>query len=253
MVGPISTNQKTSDLVHEAAMEETAAVLQRLRTSPAGLTEAGGAIRLEKHGLNEVAHEKQQSWLQRFYIAARNPLVILLTILAILSFATGDFRAGTVMLVMVVLGLSLRFIQETKADNAAAKLKAMISVTATAIRDGQAKEIPLQQLVPGDVVKLSAGDMIPGDVRLLSAKDLFIIQATLTGESMPVEKTDACDPREKVSSIQHSNICFLGTSVESGSATGVIVATGAQTYFGKMRSEEHTSELQSRQYLVCRL
>ena len=234
MVGPISTNQKTSDLVHEAAMEETAAVLQRLRTSPAGLTEAEAAIRLEKHGLNEVAHEKQQSWLQRFYIAARNPLVILLTILAILSFATGDFRAGTVMLGMVVLGLSLRFIQETKADNAAAKLKAMISVTATAIRDGQAKEIPLQQLVPGDVVKLSAGDMIPGDVRLLSAKDLFIIQATLTGESMPVEKTDARDPREKVSSIEHSNICFLGTSVESGSATGVIVATGAQTYFGKM-------------------
>src|ERR1035437_6903430 len=234
MVGPISTNQKTSDLVHEAAMEETAAVLQRLRTSPAGLTEADAPLGLDKHCLNEVAHEKQQSWLQRFYIAARNPLVILLTILAILSFATGDFRAGTVMLVMVVLGLSLRFIQETKADNAAGKLKAMISVTATAIRDGQAKEIPLQQLVPGDVVKLSAGDMIPGDVRLLSAKDLFIIQATLTGESMPVEKTDARDPREKVSSIQHSNICFLGTSVESGSATGVIVATGAQTYFGKM-------------------
>ena len=135
---------------------------------------------------------------------------------------------------MVVLGVSLRFIQETKADNAAAKLKAMIKVTATVIRDGQAREIPLHQLVPGDMVKLSAGDMIPGDVRLIAAKDLFIIQATLTGESMPVEKTDARDSRTNVSSIEHSNICFLGTSVESGSATGVIVATGAQTYFGKM-------------------
>jgi len=132
--------------------------------------------------------------------------------------------------------VSLRFVQETRADNAAAKLKAMIKVTATVIRDGQPREIPLQQLVPGDVVKLSAGDMIPGDVRLLSAKDLFIIQATLTGESMPVEKTDAHDPRENVSSIEHTNICFLGTSVESGSASGVIVATGAQTYFGKMAS-----------------
>ena len=85
------------------------------------------------------------------------------------------------------------------------------------MRDGQPKEVPLQHLVPGDVVRLSAGDMVPGDVRLLAAKDLFIIQATLTGESMPVEKTDARDSREKVSSIEHSNICFLGTSVESGS------------------------------------
>jgi len=234
MAGPILTNQKTSDFVHAAAMEESSAVLQRLGTSSAGLSEAEAATRLEQYGLNEVAHEKQQSWLQRFYIAARNPLVILLTVLATISYATGDLRAGTVMLLMVVLGLALRFIQETKADNAAAKLKAMIKVTATVIRDGEVREIPLKELVPGDVVKLSAGDMVPGDVRLLSAKDLFIIQATLTGESMPVEKTDACDPREKVSSIEHSNICFLGTSVESGSATGVIVATGAQTYFGKM-------------------
>ena len=88
--------------------------------------------------------------------------------------------------------------------------------------------------MPGDVVKLSAGDMIPGDVRLISAKDLFVIQATLTGESLPVEKTDARDARPNVSAIEHTNICFLGTSVESGSATAVIVATGAQTYFGKM-------------------
>jgi Mg2+-importing ATPase len=86
-------------------------------------------------------------------------------------------------------GCFLRFVQETKADNAAAKLKAMIKVTATVLRDGQPREIPLKELVPGDVVKLSAGDMIPGDVRLLSAKDLFVIQATLTGESLPVEKT----------------------------------------------------------------
>src|ERR1039458_1046010 len=229
-----SSNQKASDFVHGTAVDEASAVLQRLGTSPAGLSEAEAAIRLEKHGLNEVAHEKQQSWLQRFYIAARNPLVILLTILAILSFATGDFRAGTMMLLMVVLGVSLRFVQETKADNAAANLKAMIKVTATAMRDGQAKEIPLQQLVPGDVVKLSAGDMIPGDVRLLSAKDLFIIQATLTGESMPVEKTDARDARPNVSSIERTNICFLGTSVESGAATAVIVARSPQNNFGKL-------------------
>src|SRR5204863_8858676 len=156
-------------------------VFQMLGTAATGLTEAEAAQRLEKYGANEVAYEKRHSWWHRLYTASRNPLVILLTVLAVVSFATGDVRAGTVMLLMVVLGLSLRFIQETKADSAAAKLKAMISVTATVVRDGQPREIPLQHLVPGDVVKLSAGDMIPGDVRLVLAKDLFIIQATLTG------------------------------------------------------------------------
>src|SRR6202012_2564029 len=130
----------------------------------------------------------------------------------------------------------LRFVQETKADNAAAKLKAMIKVTATVLRGGQLTEIPLRDLVPGDVVKLSAGDMIPGDVRLIAAKDLFVIQATLTGESLPVEKTDARDPRTGIQPIEYTNLCFLGTSVESGSATAVSVATGTQTYFGKMAS-----------------
>jgi Mg2+-importing ATPase len=138
------------------------------------------------------------------------------------------------MMLMVVLGISLRFVQETRADNAAAKLKAMITVTATVVRNGQAREIPLSDLVPGDVLRLSAGDMIPGDVRLISAKDLFVIQATLTGESLPVEKTDAPDKRENVSALERSNLCFLGTSVESGSAIAVIIATGEQTYFGKV-------------------
>lgn len=166
----------------------------------------------------------------------RNPLVILLTILATLSYLTDDFAGGTVMLVMVVLGVLLRFIQETKAGNAAAKLKAMIKVTATVVRDEKQREIPPQQLVPGDIVKLSAGDMIPGDVRLIAAKDLFIIQGTLTGESLPVEKSDARDARTNISSIEHTNICFLDPSVESGAATAVVVTTGTQTYFGKMAS-----------------
>ncbi|HEV2695092.1 MAG TPA: magnesium-translocating P-type ATPase, partial [Verrucomicrobiae bacterium] len=199
-----------------------------------GLGEEDAAERLEVFGPNEVAQERKHEWLHRFWTAIRNPLVILLTVLATISYATGDMRAGTVMLLMVILGVSLRFVQETKADNAAAKLKAMIKVTATVLREGKTREIPLQQLVPGDIVKLSAGDMIPGDVRLIAAKDLFIIQGTLTGESLPVEKSEARDLRPNVSSIEHTNICFLGTSVESGAATAVIVATGVQTYFGKM-------------------
>jgi len=234
LTSPNNTSQ--SDTAREAATKDIAEVLRSFGTSPAGLTEEEAAARLEQYGPNEVGREKHEGWLQRLYLAARNPLVILLTILATISFVApeGDPRAGVMMLLMVVLGLSLRFIQETKADTAAAKLKAMISVTATVVRNGQTRELPLQQLVPGDIVKLSAGDMIPGDVRLLSAKDLFVIQATLTGESMPVEKTDAADLRGNVSSIERCNSCFLGTSVESGSATAVIVSTGAQTYFGKV-------------------
>jgi len=224
--------------IQAAAMKESGEVLQALGTRAAGLTEDEAVARLAQYGPNEVTREKEASWLKRLWLAARNPLVVLLTTLAVVTFATATTRSdvvgGWVMLVMVGLGLSLRFIQETRADNAAAKLKAMIHVTATVVRGGLAREIPLNQLVPGDVVKLSAGDMIPGDVRLLSAKDLFVIQSTLTGESMPVEKTDARDTREKVSAVERTNLGFLGTSVESGSATAVIVATGPQTAFGKV-------------------
>jgi len=233
-------NRNTADLVRDAATGEAGDILSRLNTTPNGLSEAQATERMEEFGPNEVGQEKKHDWLWRIWVAVRNPLVILLSVLAIVTFATAegtsDMIGGWVMVLMVVLGVSLRFIQETKADNAAAKLKAMIKVTATVVRDGQTKEIALKELVPGDIVKLSAGDMIPGDVRLLSAKDLFIIQATLTGESLPVEKSDARDPRPNIQPIEHTNLCFLGTSVESGSATAVIVATGAQTYFGKMAS-----------------
>src|SRR5277367_4847045 len=235
-----SNGEPAADALAEAATKEASEVLQTLVTSANGLSELEVAARLEKYGPNEVAQEKKHGWLLRLWVAVRNPLVILLAIIATITFATAsetsDYIGGSVMVGMILLAGLLRLIQETKADNAAAKLKAMIKVTATALRDSQPREIPLRDLVPGDVVKLSAGDMIPGDVRLIAAKDLFVIQATLTGESLPVEKTDARDPRTNVQCIEHTNLCFLGTSVESGSATGVIVATGAQTYFGKMAS-----------------
>ncbi len=138
------------------------------------------------------------------------------------------------MMMMVLLGVSLRFWQESKAETAAAKLKAMISVTATVVRDGAAREVPLTQLVPGDVVKLAAGDMIPADLRLLTCKDLFLTQASLTGESFPVEKFDAPEPADERAPLERKNICFLGTSVESGTATGLVAATGSSTYLGGM-------------------
>ncbi len=227
---------EVSRSVDELATMGLQALFQRLATAEAGLDEEEAATRLDQIGPNEVAAEKEHTWVHRLFTASRNPLVILLTVLATVSYATGDFRAGTVMLLMVILGLGLRFVQESRADAAAAKLKAMISVTATVVRGGEAKEIPIRQLVPGDIVQLSAGDMIPADVRLISAKDLFIIQATLTGESLPVEKMEAPDTRQGVSLLERSNICFLGTSVESGTAKAVVIETGSKTYFGQIAS-----------------
>jgi P-type Mg2+ transporter len=223
-----------SPLLAEMARKEGKEALLQFGTPPEGLSQEEAEKRLAQHGYNEVAQEKRHGWLWRLGSAVRNPLVILLSVLAVIAFATSDLRAGTVMTLMVLLGVSLRFVQESRADAAATRLKAMISVTATVWRDGQLKEIPLKELVPGDLIKLSAGDMIPADVRIMSSKDLFIIQASLTGESLPVEKTEAPDLTQGRSPLEMTNICFLGTSVESGTATAVVLATGAQTYFGSM-------------------
>jgi P-type Mg2+ transporter len=221
-----------SKQVDELATISVEALFQRLGTSESGLSEEEAERRLDQYGPNAVAEERARTWIHRLFTASRNPLVLLLTVLATISYATGDLRAGSVMLLMVILGLGLRFVQETRADAAAAKLKAMISVTATVVRNGEAREIPISQLVPGDIVQLSAGDMIPADVRLLSARDLFIVQATLTGESLPVEKIEVPDTRQGVVLLERHNVCFLGTSVESGAAKAVVIATGPNTYFG---------------------
>ncbi|MGD0812791.1 MAG: magnesium-translocating P-type ATPase [Verrucomicrobiota bacterium] len=240
---------KLSSCLADAARLETAEALRLLETSAEGLSETVACERLEEVGPNEVSREKRHDWLVRLWHAVRNPLVILLSILAIITFATAgepsDVAGGWIMVVMVILGVALRYIQESKADAAAAKLKAMINVTATVVRESKTREVPLRELVPGDIVKLSAGDMIPGDVRVLSCKDLFIIQATLTGESLPVEKFDARETRAGISPLELSNLCFLGTSVESGAATGLVVETGPQTYLGNIAQSIATQAIET--------
>lgn len=217
-----------------AAAAEPAVLMAKLGTDNSGLREEEAARRLEAHGLNVVTEEARHTRLKLLGRACLNPLVILLLALATVSFLTGDIRATVVMLIMVVLGVVLRFVQEARADDAAAKLKAMITVTATVVREGASREVPLAELVPGDLVKLSAGDMIPADLRVVSCKDLFVIQSTLTGESLPVEKFDGREDNGDRPIAELRNICFLGTSVESGSAMGVVVETGFRTYLGKM-------------------
>jgi Mg2+-importing ATPase len=227
-------NIRVSPAVLDAAGKDGDALLQSLHTTAEGLTQAEAEQRARTWGPNEVAQERRRGWFLRLLIIIRNPLVILLTALSTISYVTGDARAGTVMACMVVLSVTLRFVQEARADAAAAKLKAMIHVTATVIRDGKAREIPLRDLVPGDVIKLSAGDMIPGDVRVISAKDLFVSQGTLTGESFPIEKFHDSEPAASQSPTELKNICFMGTSVQSGTAAAVVVVTGARTYLGSM-------------------
>jgi P-type Mg2+ transporter len=227
---------RVAPVLVELASTETAGALKRLDTVATGLLEEEAERRLEQYGYNIVTPAEHRSKLTLLLHAILNPLVILLAVLSAVSFLTGDVGSGVVMLIMIVLGVSLRFWQESKADDAAAALKAMISVTATVVRGDTPREVPLSQLVPGDVVKLAAGDMIPADLRLLSCKDLFLIQSSLTGESFPVEKFDPPEPADGRSPLERKNICFLGTSVESGTAMGVIAATGSNTYLGGMAS-----------------
>ncbi len=233
---------RASQAVVNTATLDAAGVYARLRTRPEGLTAEEATARLAEHGPNVLAKDQRPGLLRLFSRAVLNPLVILLAVLAAVSFATGDPRAATMMLLMIALSVGLKLIQETKANNAAAKLKAMISVKSTVLRDGVAQELPVSQLVPGDVVHLAAGDMIPGDVRVVQAKDLFVIQSSLTGESFPVEKFVVEKKVDTSSPLELTSIAFLGTSVGSGAATAVVVSTGKETYLGGMADalQEHT-------------
>jgi len=225
---------EVSQRVAESASLEASVLLEQLKTSLDGLSEEEAARRLEEHGPNALASDQQRGLTLLLWRSILNPLVILLVALAGVSFITGDVRAATMMLVMIVLGVGLKLMQEARADTAAAKLKAMISVTATVLRGGQPRELPISRLVPGDIVTLAAGDMIPADVRILAAKDLFVTQSSLTGESFPVEKFEVERSSSSNNPVDLTSIAFLSTSVESGSATAVVVATGRETYLGNM-------------------
>ena len=225
---------EVSNKLLEKSRENIDTVLKELETRLDGLSQSEADSRLKKYGPNEIAREKRQSGLMRLLSNVKNPLVILLTALGVISFLTGDMRATVVIFVMVLLGVVLRFYQEMRADNAAEKLKAMVSNTATLVRGGKESEVPLKMLVPGDIIHLAAGDLVPADVRLLLAKDLFLNQSALTGESLPVEKKAAPVSADIQNPLELPNICFLGSNVESGSATAVVVHTGDQTYFGSL-------------------
>ena len=230
----VAAPEKSSAQLLEWARADCETVLKDLDSRLEGRTGDEAESGLRKSGTNEIGRTKRRSAAMRLFDGIRNPLVLLLVALGAISYLTGDLRSMLVILVMVVLGVVLRFFQEMRADKAAEKLQAMVTNTATVVRDGKDVELPMKMLVPGDVVRLAAGDMVPADVRVLSSKDLFLNQAALTGESLPVEKTAGKAPETVQNPLELPDICFMGSNVESGSATALVLRTGALTYFGAL-------------------
>lgn len=215
-----------------------------LKSNEGGLTTAQARERRNDSGLNEIAHEKAPGWYIQLFQAFVNPFIAVLLLLAIISLITDvllnaqqdrDYKTVIVIGTMVILSATLRFVQEFRSNNAAEKLKSMVTTTATVLRDDKKKEIDIKKLVPGDVIQLSAGDMIPADVRIMHSKDLFVSQAMLTGEALPVEKRETMvNDADKRSALELENICFMGTNVVSGTAMAIVVNTGGETYFGSL-------------------
>lgn len=258
-------SQTSSDIkaIHEA-QHSLDSILSKFQSSLSGLTQENAKSRLEEYGKNEVAREKVPSVFMQLLMAFNNPFIFVLLILAVVSFVTDfwlplqkgeetDLTSIIIILTMVSLSGLLRFWQEFRSNKAAEALKSMIRTTATVLRrphkdmNPEHFEIPLSEIVPGDIVFLSAGDMIPADIRLIESRDLFVSQAVLTGESIPVEKYDTlgavsqkttdeinASDLDKDNVLDVNNVCFMGTNVVSGTAKAIVVATGADTHFGSL-------------------
>jgi len=248
------SNFKFSDFYKQIALSDSQFCLDELQSQLIGLLPETAAERFEIHGPNEIVHEGKAHWYKQLYQALKNPFIILLTVLATVSFVTDDTAGGIVISTMVFVSVLLTFYQEFRSTSAAEKLRAMVSTTATVLRprelsstdesgetkvtysktEFERKEVAIATLVPGDLIHLSAGDMIPADLRLISGKDLFVAQSALTGESIPVEKYFSREDKQNTGLIDQKNLCFIGTNVVSGTATAVVLKTGSDTYFGSL-------------------
>ena len=231
-----------------ASSSEAALVLAKLGTAEGGLDRARVLASRNEYGSNVVSHNKKEPLFKRIYSAFANPFTAILLTLALVSVFTdivfaapGEKNYATVIIIttMVMLSGVLRFVQETRSGNTAAKLSKLIHTTTCVERQGKGKvEIPLDKVVAGDIIHLSAGDMVPSDVRILAAKDLFISQSALTGESEPVEKQPApCSDAGTKALTDMPNLAFMGSNVISGSARAVAVAVGNDTMLGGLAKE----------------
>jgi Mg2+-importing ATPase len=244
--GDIVRNGEVNQRLLDASRNKMPIVYDLLESSESGKTEEQIKTARHLYGENIVTYEKGDSVFKRLVDAFINPFTLILIALAVVSAFTDiilagagekDFTTVLIIVAMVLISGILRFVQETRSGNAAEKLLEMIETTANIERIGEgAKEIPLDEIVVGDIVHLSAGDMIPADIRVIQAKDLFISQAALTGESEAVEKTSTIIEDDSTV-LEKNNLAFMGTNVLSGYAKGIVVATGNDTIFGGIAQE----------------
>ena len=210
------------------------AALQELGTDEQGLSEQASEHRLKQFGANVVNQGQRMGLLADILLRFRNPLAVQLLVIGTVSAAMGDMRAAVIVCGMLLLSVVLSFVQEHRSNLAVEKLRALVQANVLILRDGREHEVPMEQIVPGDVVMLHAGSIIPADLRLISAKDFFVSQSALTGEAMPVEKTaEPCNPSGH-GVLELANACFQGSNVLSGTGRGAVVNTGIHTYFGSI-------------------
>ena len=239
------TNFITKNL-NDLSKKDINEIYKIMNTGIEGIAKEEVNNRIDTYGLNQIANEKPIPWYIQLIKAFINPFIIVLLALAMVSLITDviiappgekSWEAVIVITLMVTVSGMIRFIQEFKSGRAAEGLKSLVKTTSAVVRKEEGvKEIDISQIVPGDMVHLAAGDMLPADIRIITCKDLFISQSALTGESEPVEKyPNLREDSDKDSNVADlDNICLLGTNVISGSALGVVVATGDNTYFGSM-------------------
>ena len=209
------------------------ALLEQLAASPDGLSSAEAALRLAQFGPNLIHEERKRALILQFLAKFRNPLVIILLTASALSAFTGDASSFFIIGTIVLMSVTLDFVQEYRAGQAAERLRHSVVVRGQVLRDGKLLEIPLAEMVPGDVALLAAGDLVPCDGRVLEAKDFFVNQALLTGEAFPVEKSPVELPAE-TEILAAGNTVLLGTSVISGTAKVLMCRTGQNTELGEI-------------------
>lgn len=242
----IKINSGINRLILSSKQDELG-ILEKYNTSYSGYEEIKVELMREEYGKNEITHQKGDSLVKRLIESFINPFTIILLILAIISFVTDimivdsskrDATSVVIVTSMVLVSGILRFIQETKSNKAAEKLGEMVKTTISVERKGVGiKEIPISEIVVGDIIHIAAGDMIPADIRILKAKDLFISQSSLTGESEPVEKVDTAITHDCKNPIELNNLAFMGSNVISGSAIAIAINVGNDTIFGSMAKQ----------------
>lgn len=229
-------NTIKNSLIHYAKLDSHS-LLQELKTDiKKGLSTEFVEDWQDEYGFNEITNTDEYIWYIKLLESFFNPFNIVLLILATISFFSQDIMAGLTICCLVAISSIIKYIQENKSNKASERLRSMIKTTATVVRDGFKKEVDIRDLIVGDIIYLSAGDIIPADLRIIESKDLFIAQASLTGESEPIEKfSNLKDEKIKSKSpLELEDICFMGTNVVSGTATAVILSIGKNTYFGSM-------------------